>query len=37
MVKAAEILENDQDLLDSVKIELRSLDAEPSPSQKFIM
>lgn len=33
MVKSAEILEKDQDLLDSLRIKIRSLDAEPSPAQ----
>jgi gamma-glutamyl:cysteine ligase YbdK (ATP-grasp superfamily) len=33
MVKAAEILENDQDLLNSLKVKIRGLDAEPSPAQ----
>lgn len=33
MMKAAEILENDQEFLNAIKIKIRSLDAEPNPSQ----
>ncbi|MBD3256595.1 MAG: hypothetical protein GF383_15995 [Candidatus Lokiarchaeota archaeon] len=33
MMKSADILEKNQNLLDSLKIKIRSLDAEPSPSQ----
>jgi len=33
MMKAAEILEQNNDLLDALRIKIRSLDAEPSPTQ----
>jgi gamma-glutamyl:cysteine ligase YbdK (ATP-grasp superfamily) len=33
MVRAAELLEKNQDLLNSIIVKIRSLDAEPSPSQ----
>ena len=33
MVKSAEILEKDQNLLSSLQVKIRGLDAEPSPSQ----
>ncbi|MBD3352039.1 MAG: hypothetical protein GF364_11185 [Candidatus Lokiarchaeota archaeon] len=33
MVEAADILKNDQDLLQSLKIKIRGLDAEPNPAQ----
>jgi gamma-glutamyl:cysteine ligase YbdK (ATP-grasp superfamily) len=33
MVKSAEILENDTNLLNSLQVKIRGLDAEPSPSQ----
>ncbi len=33
MKKAAEIIENDPDLLESLRIKIRSLDAEPNPAQ----
>ncbi len=33
MVKSAEILEKDQNFLNSLQVKIRGLDAEPSPSQ----